>query len=230
MIAALLLAVAPATVTEAERAFAADAKAIGQWAAYRKWAAPDATMFVPEPVKAQNWLKDRADPAAAIEWWPTAAWVSCDGTVAVDTGGWKRQDGGVGYFTTVWRREPDGRWRWIVSHGDHAAAPRPRPASPPIRRAMCGARLDQQIEHLPPGLPVPLEHAGKGALGVSDDGSLAWYWGAGWKGGRWVQVTLTAPLDFRHPPDSSTGSVHFWAEGYKAWPLCVIDDHVDAPQ
>jgi hypothetical protein len=43
MIAALLLASAPvATAVDAEVAFARDARKIGQWSAFRKWADRDA--------------------------------------------------------------------------------------------------------------------------------------------------------------------------------------------
>ena len=117
----LMLAAAPAAATtpvEAERAFAADAQTLGQWTAFRKWATDDATMFVPQPVKAQAFLKDRQDPAKAIDWWPTASFMSCDGSLAVNTGGWKRPDGTVGYFSTVWQRQADGGWKWIVDGGD----------------------------------------------------------------------------------------------------------------
>ena len=47
MIAALLLMAAePLTAIDAERAFAADAQKMGQWTAFRNYAADDAVMFV----------------------------------------------------------------------------------------------------------------------------------------------------------------------------------------
>ena len=45
-------------------------------------------MFVPQPVNAHEFLKDRKDPPKAIDWWPTASYISCDGSLAVNTGGW----------------------------------------------------------------------------------------------------------------------------------------------
>ncbi len=54
-------------------------------------------MFVPQPVKAQDWLKDRKDPPIAVQWWPAESYVSCDGTAAVNTGPWVRPKG-VGLF------------------------------------------------------------------------------------------------------------------------------------
>lgn len=125
------------TVLDAERAFAADARTLGQWTAFRKWAAPDATMFVPQPVNAQAWLKDRKDPPRAIDWWPTAAWMSCDGTLAADTGGWRQPDGSVGYFSTVWQRQADGGWKWVLDHGDVLAKPRTRPIFTHVGKAVC---------------------------------------------------------------------------------------------
>ena len=56
----LLLAAAAATAApsstaiDAERAFASDAQRIGQWAAFRKYAARDAIMFNPQAV----WARD----------------------------------------------------------------------------------------------------------------------------------------------------------------------------
>lgn len=122
MITALLLAAAapaPMSAIDAERAFAADAQKIGQWTAFRKYAADDAAMFVPERVNAQAWLKDRTDPPTSLYWWPGRSYVSCDGTVAVNTGPWVRSFGkAVGYFTTIWTRQADGSWKWIYDAGE----------------------------------------------------------------------------------------------------------------
>ena len=130
MIIALLLAAAapaadagpsprPMSAIDAERAFAADAQKNGQWTAFRQYAAPDAVMFVPEKVNAQAWLKDRVDPPTRVYWWPGRSYVSCDGTVAVNTGPWVRGYGkSVGYFTTIWMRQADGSWKWIYDAGD----------------------------------------------------------------------------------------------------------------
>jgi len=119
MIIALLLAAASPSAIDAERAFAADAQKNGQWTAFRHFAAPDAVMFVPDRVNAQTWLKDRTDPPASVFWWPGRSYVSCDGSVAVNTGPWVRGYGrSVGYFTTVWVRQADGGWKWIYDGGD----------------------------------------------------------------------------------------------------------------
>jgi hypothetical protein len=122
----LMLAAADApakTPVDAERAFAADAKTIGQWTAFRKWSTDDAVMFVPQPTNAHDFLEDRKDPAQAIDWWPTASYISCDGKQAVNTGGWRRPDGSVGFFTTMDRR----RRRWthqVARSGRTQSGPR----------------------------------------------------------------------------------------------------------
>ncbi len=173
----LMLADAPAmTPVDAERAFAADAQKIGQWTAFRKWSTDDAVMFTPQPTNAHVWLKDRKDPAKAIDWWLTASYLSCDGKLAVNTGGWQRPDGTVGYFSTVWKMQPDGGWKWVVDGGDDLAVARPRPAVPIIRRAACTGGAP------PVGDPVSLGAVSK--FEVSADRTLGWGWVVQPDGGR----------------------------------------------
>jgi hypothetical protein len=161
---------APAmTPIEAERAFAADAQKIGQWTAFRKWAAPDATMFIPQPANAHEFLKDKKDPPKAIDWWPTASWISCDGKLAVNTGGWTQPNGSVGYFTTVWQRQPDGGWKWIVDGGDDLKTSRDR-SKPKIIRGSCQGNPTQAPEWT-------YEHpSGRMKLGSGSNKTLVWQW------------------------------------------------------
>lgn len=170
----LMLADTPAkTPVDAERAFAADAKTIGQWTAFRKWSTDDAVMFVPQPAKAHEFLKDRKDPAQAIDWWPTASYVSCDDNTAVNTGGWKRPDGSVGYFTTIWQRQADGSWKWLVDGGDVLKTARPALKEPVVLRATChGTKFVPPIGVAPP----PGVVADPESWGLSSDGSLLWHW------------------------------------------------------
>ena len=169
MLSVVLAAAEPRTAVEAERAFAADAQAMGQWSAFRKWAADDATMFVPQPVKAQAWLRSRAEPARAVAWQPAESFASCDGKVAVNTGPWQRPNGSVGYFTTVWVRQADGRWRWVMDGGDRLYAPHwPASVRPNVRRAACHASREFLVEVDPQG--------GQTGSGSSPDGTLRWFW------------------------------------------------------
>ena len=176
----LMLAAADApakTPVDAERAFAADAKTIGQWTAFRKWSTDDAVMFVPQPANAHDFLKDRKDPPKAIDWWPTASWISCDGSLAINTGGWRRPDGNVGYFTTVWQRQSNGGWKWIVDGGDDLRVARVQPSRVKVSKARCVKPGDAigAVANIPDA---------KMGRGQAADGSLAWWWAVKPDGGR----------------------------------------------
>ncbi|HEX6604775.1 MAG TPA: hypothetical protein VF027_07845 [Sphingomicrobium sp.] len=201
MIAALLIAAAVPTAVDAELAFAADARRMGQWTAFRKWADRDAVVFTPQAAWAQTALPQK-DPPKAISWRPAHSWVSCDGRTAVNTGPWWKVDGTRGgYFTTVWQRQ--GRsWRWAYDGGgplDAKAAPPPARAQ--VHRASCRTRAPG-----PPVIPPPPltpkqarttpEDNGRGQ---SADRTLGWDWkveknGARrfrvfmWNGARYAQV------------------------------------------
>ena len=159
MILALALAAAePQTAIDAERAFAGDAQKLGQWTAFRKYAADDAIMFAPNKVNAQTFLKELKDPPTAVFWWPGKSFVSCDGSYAVNTGPWVRQWGkAVGYFTTVWEKQSDGGWKWIYDGGEALENARGE-----------GGDIKPQVASCE-GKPAGLPNASK-----SPDGSLAW--------------------------------------------------------
>ncbi len=163
------------TAAEAEAAFNRAAQT-GQWEAFRAFAADDAIMFVPEPARAHDFLKDRKDPPIAVQWWPAVSFVACDGASAVNTGPWVRSGAGsVGYFTTIWRRGADG-WKWTYDGGDGLAVPRPAGDRPRILHASCRGR------------PAPLSagHFADGTTGEgrSADGTLAWRWHVAPEGAR----------------------------------------------
>lgn len=193
----LMLAAAPATTpVEAERAFAADAKAIGQWTAFRNWSTDDAVMFVPQPANAHDFLKDRKDPPRVIDWWPTASWISCDGKLAVNTGGWKRPDGKVGYFSTVWQRQKDGGWKWIVDGGDDLATARPNPGTVAVQKAHCGvppSREDDVAYVCPDG--------SKCGNGGGSDGTLTWNWQVAADGSRRFRASFWDGKAYRSAVD-----------------------------
>jgi hypothetical protein len=178
-VAFALAALAPATAVDAERAFAAMAQTDGQWTAFRAFAAPAGMMFVPETVNAQEWLRDRKDPPVPVMWWPGRSWVSCDGSVAVNTGSWVRNGGkSVGYFTTVWAREQDGSWKWLLDHGDTLAKPRPVGDEVRIKRGRCnGAKRGQNgfsMLQMEDAATTGIGSAGGKTEGVARDGSLRW--------------------------------------------------------
>jgi hypothetical protein len=197
MIAAfLLMAAEPMTAIEAERAFAADAQKLGQWTAFRKYATHDALMFVPQPINAHEFLKDRKDPAVSVFWWPGRSYVSCDGTVAVNTGPWVRGWGkSVGYFTTVWKRQADGGWKWIYDAGDELKVARAEGGDIKAVVASCDGKL--------PALSTKtlVTALGTARFGQSDDGTVGWSW-------------------FVRADDSRDFTAHIW-DGTKMAPVII---------
>lgn len=189
MIVALLLAAAAApTALDAEQAFASDAKRIGQWSAFRKYAAKDAVMFAPQAVWARDFLMDRKDPPTSIGWRAAHSFVSCDGDTAVNTGPWFMPDGKrAGYFTTVWKRS-GGSWRWVYDGGIPKPAKAESKAGPEVHKASCRPHA--------PGGPIILPAKGKGSAlkdsggGQSADKTLAWDWKVSPAGARTFRVYL----------------------------------------
>ena len=196
MIIAFLLASAPiTTAVDAEIAFARDAKRIGQWTAFRKWADRDAVMFTPQAVWVQRFLKDRKDPPKAVQWVPADSFVSCDARTAVTTGPWWGADGvHHGYFTTVWQRTKAG-WRWVYDGGAATTEGSAKPMDVPlnVHAASCRAKA--------PGAPLPHRRTTPedNGRGQSADKTLGWDWNVGadgartfrllqWKGSRYAEV------------------------------------------
>ena len=191
MIAALLVAASLPTAIDAERAFARDAQRLGQWTAFRKYADRDAVMFSPQAVWARDFLKDLKDPPKSVQWWPAASFVSCDGRTAVNTGPWTRPGARHGYFTTVWQSDK-GQWRWVYDNGDFLKKPRPVPARPFVRRALCrGKAPGAPIIPPPPLTPKQArttpEDQGRGE---SADRTLGWDWKVDKKGRQRFRVYL----------------------------------------
>ena len=127
-------------------------------------------MFVPQPTKAHDFLKDRRDPPVSVFWWPGRSYVSCDGTYAVNTGPWVREWGkSVGYFTTVWQRQADGGWKWIYDAGDALGTARPEGGDIKQVKASCDGKPATIADAPPTGNAAA-------ASGTSPDGTLRWSW------------------------------------------------------
>ena len=190
--AALLLAAAlPAgPVADAERAFAADAQASGQWTAFRRFASQRGWMFAPQPVKAQALLAGRADPPRAIAWWPDRTTTACDGTLALSQGHAILPDGSHGRFNTIWAVEPGQGWRWLADFGSPASGPA-APGTVTETRPSCRnlARAAASEPAMPAGLPRLDGGAARDASlrwALRSDGRahllLVWAWdGRGWR-------------------------------------------------
>ena len=160
----------PGDVVAVELAFARAAQDKGQWSAFAEFAGDDAVMFVPQPVRAKEWLKGRANPPQAITWQPYQVWSSCDGSLAVTKGASLRPDGTAGYFTTIWQRQEDGAYKWVLDQGDTLEAPLAEPDMVQTDVANCPQRKPGGVQARPQGpgeLSGPLE-------GKSADGSLIW--------------------------------------------------------
>lgn len=157
-------------VIRAEQEFALLAQSQGQWTAFRATAAPDATMFVPQPVNAQTWLTGRADPPRSVAWQPHRVYVSCDGRTAATTGAAQWPGGSNGRFTTIWQKQADGSWQWVADQGGPVAAPVAAPAELIRIRADCDSAVDTPP---PPLVQGSNDSAGNGAAA---DGSLRWAW------------------------------------------------------
>ena len=187
ILALVLAAAAPATAIEAERAFAADAQKAGQWTAFRKWATNDALMFTPQPVKAQELLKDSKDPPVAVFWWPGRSYVSCDGKTAVNTGPWVREWGkSVGYFTTVWQRQKDGGWKWTYDAGDMLKQARAEGGDIKPVTAACPPKGRPVAPPPQPAMPQDVKYG----TGASADGTLNWMWTVGPDGARAFRASI----------------------------------------
>jgi hypothetical protein len=203
----------PSAIIAAELAFNRLAQEKGQWTAFRETASKSATMFVPDAVDAQAWLKGRADPPKSVLWQPQKSFMSCDGKTGVTTGAWQRPDGSEGYFTTVWfwfdkgKPDPqmpqgafgDGEWKWVLDHGDALTAPREAPEFIETKVASCKGRATAPIT-------APAEGVQMKTM-FSRDQSLNWEW----------QV---------RPDKSRTIKVRLWnGSGFDE----VIADNVAAP-
>lgn len=116
-------------VTEAERAYAAQAADDGMKAASLHWMRADATVFHPEPAAAAASFAawdERTQPRLA--WAPQRVEVSAAGDLAVSTGPYRVEaadpaDARHGQYFSVWQRQEDGSWRVIADLGTpHAQA------------------------------------------------------------------------------------------------------------
>ncbi len=192
ILTALLFVTPVETAVDAERSFALMAQQRGQWTAFRHFADDEAILFTPDPVDAREALEGLDDPLIAVRWWPAHSWVSCDGTVAINSGPWVRaHQGSVGQFVTAWERQPDGSWRWIFDDGRDLDEPIAAGERPQVRRAACGdpeeawRRASRQFR-----TSVPANGYRDERFGGSADGSLRWRWTVAHSGARNLGIWL----------------------------------------
>jgi ketosteroid isomerase-like protein len=117
----------PDEVVAAERAFAADARAHGWVAAFKRYAAPEAIAFRPDPANVQKSMADQPDEPAdrSLKWWPVYAGIARSGELGFTTGPYTAGDKAFGHYFTVWAKQSDGSWRWIFDGGPRNATESP---------------------------------------------------------------------------------------------------------
>ncbi|HWM85285.1 MAG TPA: nuclear transport factor 2 family protein [Kofleriaceae bacterium] len=126
----------PAPVVAAERAFAADGRALGIKASFLKHSSADAIIIQPDPVNAHASLSKEPDPEPGAKrpllvWWPLWAGVARSGDLGFTTGPFTLDDRPIGHYFTVWRKQPDGTWKWVFDGGvDADPKGEPPPDSP----------------------------------------------------------------------------------------------------
>lgn len=180
------------TAIDAERAFNRDAQRMGQWTAFRAYAGRDAVMFTPQTVWAGDFLRNKKDPATALQWSPNESYVSCDGRIAVNTGTFTPASGNQsGNFTTVWQREKR-RWHWVYNGGDLLKVPVAARKTPIVKKGSCRGHA--------PGAPLiatpSMKRGPRGEApadfgkGQSSDRTLAWDWKVDAQGDRRFRVFL----------------------------------------
>lgn len=157
----------PSAVIAADIALAGVARDKDLWSAYRQTAGPGAVLFVPQPVDAPAWLKRRpADPQAGVRRKVHAAWMSCDGSLALTTGGWRDPRGANGWYVTAWQRQTDGSWRWTLNETGRLGAALATPEVIVASIASC--------EPPPAGSVGAVPVIGLWRGGNSADGTLYW--------------------------------------------------------
>ena len=173
----------PSAAVAAELDLARTMAERGRWPALAATAAPEAVLFVPQPVWARAWLKGRTDGAPVTpNRQPVRLWASCDGSLIASEGLWSGAGKG-GWFVTLWQRQEDGGFKWIVAEDGVSASVGAAPDMvsaevadcPERRRPAEGAEADKhrarpkkvKARNLPPLDPA-------GHSGASADGSLRW--------------------------------------------------------
>ena len=138
----------------------------GQWTAFRAMATEEAVMFVPQPVKAQDFLKDKDPPVAGTGGRRRASSRATATSRSTRPVGAQCGQGGR-YFTTVWQR----RRRAAGTGSMTAATPSSAsPRKPKVRKASCSGKPSRAMM-----LPPPLDRAGpadQARSGQSNDGTL----------------------------------------------------------
>jgi len=145
----------PASVVEAEYAFAQSANPLGVRGAFLKWLATDSIICDPAPVNGIASTAAGEPNADTLEWYPALSRTAGSDDLGYTMGPWKYRsaDGKAaaqGTFLSVWRKRPDNTWRVVldcgVSHAKPDAAPAAlRPTAAPPEQPLTSAAWREPI-------------------------------------------------------------------------------------
>lgn len=117
LLASPALAIDPAPVVAAERAFAADGLAMGVRDSFLKHSAPDGIVIAPEPILAKAAFAAPQPKGPPLTWWPLWAGIARSGDLGFTTGPYAVDGNRRGFYFTVWAKQPDGSWKWLYDGG-----------------------------------------------------------------------------------------------------------------
>lgn len=170
----------PGEIVAVELAFARMAREEGQRAAFLHFAAEEALLFTPAPVRAKEWLQGNDLPAEGLAWQPHRVWSSCDGSLAAAGGAWQAADGSFGDYITVWQRQEDGSYRWVIDEGGTLEQPLEEPQMVQAEVAECDPA--PQVSAVDPAADRP--------GGAARDRTLSWTIQPGEDGSRRLVMRL----------------------------------------
>ena len=114
----LALPAAAQQIDDTERAFAQAVAQGGIAGGFRQFAAPDAVMFLPDPVPAATELSGARWPGELL-WRSQYIGVAASGDLAFSAGPSLLRGAGHpsgGFYLTIWKRQPDGSWKFVLDH------------------------------------------------------------------------------------------------------------------
>jgi len=112
-------AVAARQIAFTEQAFAQAVSQLGIAAGFRKYAAPGAILFQPDPTPAASYLQGARLPGELL-WRPHFIGVSPSSDLAFSLGPSLYRAGGRtvgGFYMTIWKRGADGSWQFTLARG-----------------------------------------------------------------------------------------------------------------
>jgi len=117
-------AVAARQIAFTEQAFAQTVSQVGIAAGFRKYAAPGAILFQPDPTPAASYLQGAHLPGELL-WRPQFIGVSPSSDLAFSLGPSLYRAAGRtvgGFYMTIWKRGADGGWQFTLDRGADMSA------------------------------------------------------------------------------------------------------------